>query len=49
VEPFEVTLSTIARWRDGRIIEEYLMYDNASFIQQIGVAERDAVNVAIAR
>jgi hypothetical protein len=26
------------RWREGRIIEEHLMYDNASFMQQIGLA-----------
>ena len=36
--PFEVVFSTIARWRDGKIVEEYLMYDNASFMQQLGLA-----------
>jgi predicted ester cyclase len=35
---FEVMFSTIARWRDGKIVEEYLKYDNASFMQQIGLA-----------
>ncbi len=35
---FEIVFSTIARWRDGRIVEEYLKYDNGSFMQQIGVA-----------
>jgi hypothetical protein len=35
---FEVVFSTIARWRDGKIVEEYLVYDNASFMQQIGLA-----------
>jgi hypothetical protein len=30
--------STIARWRDGKIVEEYLKYDNASFVQQVGLA-----------
>jgi hypothetical protein len=35
---FEVVFSTIARWRDGKIVEEYLMYDDASFMQQIGLA-----------
>ena len=35
---FEVVFSTIARWRDGKILEEYLKYDNASFMQQIGLA-----------
>jgi SnoaL-like polyketide cyclase len=28
---FEVVFSTIARWRDGKIVEEYLKYDNGSF------------------
>ena len=35
---FEVDFSTIARWRDGKIVEEYLKYDNGSFMQQIGLA-----------
>jgi ketosteroid isomerase-like protein len=35
---FEVAVSTIARWRDGKIVEEHIMYDNASFMQQIGLA-----------
>jgi hypothetical protein len=25
-------------WRDGKIVEEYLKYDNGSFMQQIGLA-----------
>jgi SnoaL-like polyketide cyclase len=36
----EVAFSTIARWRDGKIVEEYLMDDNGSFLQQIGLASR---------
>ena len=35
---FEVVFSTIARWRDGKIVEERLKYDNGSFTQQIGLA-----------
>ena len=35
---FEVVFSTIARWRNGRIVEEYLKYDNALFMQQTGLA-----------
>lgn len=35
---FEVRFSTIARWRDGKIVEEYLQYDNNAFLQQIGLA-----------
>jgi hypothetical protein len=30
--------STIARWRDGKITEEYLKYATTSFMQQIGLA-----------
>jgi len=35
---FEVMFSTIARWQGGKIVEEYLKYDNATFLQQIGLA-----------
>jgi hypothetical protein len=35
---FELMFSTIARWRDGKIVEEYLKYDNALFMKQIGLA-----------
>lgn len=34
---FDVLYSTTARWREGRILEEYLFYDNATFLQQIGL------------
>jgi hypothetical protein len=33
----DAVVSTIAR-RRGRIVEEYLKYENARFIQQIGIA-----------
>jgi hypothetical protein len=35
---FDVLYSTTARWKDGRIIEEYLFYDNGTFLSQIGLA-----------
>ena len=35
---FDVSFATIARWRNGKIVEEYLKYDNASFLQQVGLA-----------
>ncbi len=35
---FDVLYSTAAKWRDGRIIEEYLFYDNGTFLKQIGLA-----------
>jgi len=42
VEPtgksFDVLYSTAAQWGDGRIIEEYLFYDNGTFLKQIGLA-----------
>jgi hypothetical protein len=33
-----VLYSTAAKWRDGRIIEEYLFYDNGTFLRQVGLA-----------
>jgi len=35
---FEVVFWTIARWRDGKIVDEHLKYDNGLFLQQIGLA-----------
>ena len=35
---FDVLYSTAAKWHDGRIIEEYLFYDNGTFLEQIGLA-----------
>ena len=35
---FDVLFSTTARWRDGKIVEEWLFFDNGSFLQQIGLA-----------
>jgi hypothetical protein len=37
-KPFVVVFSTMARRRDGKIAEEHLEYDNASFMEQIGLA-----------
>jgi hypothetical protein len=31
-------VATFARWRDGRIVEESLFWDGASFAQQLGLA-----------
>src|SRR5487761_1564408 len=36
---FNVLFSTAAKWRDGRIIEEYLFYDNGTFLRQIGLSK----------
>lgn len=37
-ERFDVLYSTAARWKDGKIVEEYLFYDNGTFMNQIGLA-----------
>lgn len=35
---FELTMATIARWEDGKMIEESLFWDNQEFMRQIGLA-----------
>jgi hypothetical protein len=35
---FDVLYSTTARWTEGKIIEEYLFYDNGTLLKQIGLA-----------
>lgn len=34
---FKLEFCTIARWKDGEIVEEKLFYDQVSFLRQIGV------------
>ena len=34
---FDMLFSTTARWKDGRIVEEYLFWDSATFRSQIGL------------
>ena len=36
---FDVDFCTVARWSDGQIVEENLMYDLVTFLRQIGVGE----------
>ena len=36
---FKLSMSTIGHWRDGKMIEEYLFWDNQSFMKQIGLAQ----------
>ena len=36
---FEVDFYTIAKWHDGQIVEENLMYDLVGFLQQIGLSK----------
>ena len=34
---FELEFCTVARWKDGEIVEEKLFYDQVGFLRQIGV------------
>jgi SnoaL-like polyketide cyclase len=36
---FKLAMSTIGHWKDGKMIEEYLFWDNQSFMKQIGLAQ----------
>lgn len=35
---FKLSMATIGHWQDGKMIEEYLFWDNQSFMKQIGLA-----------
>ena len=37
-KPFDVLYSTAARWKDGKIVKEYLFCDNGTSLTQIGPA-----------
>lgn len=36
---FKLSMATIGHWKDGKMIEEYLFWDNQSFMKQIGLAK----------
>ncbi|GAB4092109.1 ester cyclase [Flaviaesturariibacter terrae] len=36
---FKLSMSTIGHWKDGKMIEEYLHWDNYTMMKQIGVAQ----------
>lgn len=36
---FTLQMATIGHWKDGKMTEEYLFWDNQSFMQQIGLAK----------
>ena len=38
-QPFRLLMSTVGRWEDGEMAEEWLFWDNGLFMQQIGLAE----------
>lgn len=35
---FKLSMATIGHWKGGKMIEEYLFWDNQSFMKQIGLA-----------
>ncbi|HXH17650.1 MAG TPA: ester cyclase [Chitinophagales bacterium] len=36
---FKLSMATIAHWKEGKMIEEYLFWDNQSFMNQIGLGK----------
>lgn len=36
---FKVTMTTVAKWKDGRIVEEHLFWDNAEIMKQMGLGQ----------
>ncbi|MBX2904837.1 MAG: ester cyclase [Taibaiella sp.] len=36
---FKLSMSTVAHWKNGKMIEEYLFWDNQAFLKQIGLAQ----------
>jgi hypothetical protein len=37
-KPFDVDFYTVAKWDNGQIVEENLMYDLVTFMKQIGLS-----------
>jgi hypothetical protein len=37
-KPFKLVMCTVGHWKDGIMDEEYLFWDNQTFMKQIGVA-----------
>ncbi len=36
---FKLSMATVGHWQEGKMIEEYLFWDNQSFMKQIGLAQ----------
>lgn len=36
---FKLSMATIGHWKEGKMIEEYLFWDNQSFMKQVGLAK----------
>ena len=37
-KPYKILMSTVSHWTNGTMDEEYLFWDNQSFMQQLGLA-----------
>jgi hypothetical protein len=37
-KPYKITMCTVGHWKDGVMNEEYLFWDNLTFMKQIGLA-----------
>lgn len=37
-KPFKLMMSTVGRWKNGVMVEEFLFWDNQAFMKQIGLA-----------
>ena len=37
--PFKLIMFTISHWKNGAMDEEYLFWDNQTFMKQIGLAQ----------
>ena len=40
-KPFKFMMCTIAHWKNGKITDEYLFWDNHAFLKQIGLVPAD--------
>jgi hypothetical protein len=38
-KPYKINMCTVGHWKDGVMDEEYLFWDNLTFMQQIGLAK----------
>ena len=36
---FSITMCTVGHWKDGVMIEEYLFWDNATYMKQLGIGQ----------
>lgn len=38
-KPFKLAMTTIGRWENGLMVEEWLFWDNQAFMKQVGLAQ----------